>query len=98
MGNNLKHCKPLIHLLNQLDSSKCSLDGLEEAEDMKRAEIVVNNSYALGCGNIASPKDLAAGNAKVNILFLAILFGAKHGLEALTFKESLITHMLEDDI
>ena len=98
LGNNLRHCKPLIHLLNQLDSSKCSLDGLEEADDMRRAEIVVNSAYALGCGDIASSKDLVAGNAKVNTLFLAILFSAKHGLEVLTFKESLITHMLEDDI
>jgi len=98
LGSNLKYCKPLIHIINQLDQSMCSLDGIEEPDNLKRAEIVLNSSYALGCGDIVSPKDLIAGNPKVNILFLAEMFTKKHGLKELSFQDSVVIHMLEDDI
>ena len=54
LGINLKSCKPLFYVMHQLDSSKCKLDGIDETDNLKRAEIIINNSYALGCGDILS--------------------------------------------
>jgi len=68
--------------MNQLDKNRCKLDpGLSERDDLKRAEITIQNSLNLGCDEVVGPKDLVKGNEKVNIVFVAELFNTKHGLE-----------------
>jgi len=70
-----------MYVMNQLDPRACTLDGLSEREDLKRAEIMINNSKRLGCDEVVGPHDIIKGNEKVNIIFVAELFNTKHGLD-----------------
>ena len=81
LGKDLADSRSLLYVLNQLDNSLCKLDGLNESDDVKRAEIMINNSFALGCADVVGPKDIVKGNEKVNIIFVAELFNTKHGLD-----------------
>jgi len=67
--------------MNQLDKNRCKLDGLSERDDLKRAEIMIQNSLNLGCDEVVGPRDIIKGNEKVNIILVAELFNTKHGLE-----------------
>lgn len=87
LGSDLKDSVALTYLLNRLDSSKCSLEGLEDEDLIKRAERVVNNSIALGVPPLVRPSDITTGNVKINTVFLSELFNTKHGLEELTEEE-----------
>lgn len=98
LGKDLQDSFALFHVLNQLDKSKCSLDGIE-SEDLKdRAQIMIDNSLALGVPKIVSAHDIIAANEKVNTLFVAYIFNTKHGLEDLTEEEYAAAAMLDDDI
>ena len=70
-----------MYVMNQLDPNRCKLDGLSERDDVTRAEIMLNNSFALGCDEVVGPNDIVKGNEKVNIIFVAELFNTKHGLD-----------------
>ena len=82
LGKDLADSRSLLYVMNQLDNAKCKLDGLNRYDDdLKRAEIMINNSFALGCADVVGPKDIVKGNEKVNIIFVAELFNTKHGLD-----------------
>jgi len=66
--------------MNNLKPKKCSLDGLKETNDVERAQIAINNSFALGCGDVVGPKDIVKGNNKVNTIFVAELFKNRNGM------------------
>ena len=70
--------------MNQLDSSQCSLDALQEEDDVARAQQMLDNSVKLGVPDVAGANDICKGNSRVNTIFVAELFNAKHGLEELT--------------
>jgi len=40
----LKDSKALLYVLNSLEPTKCSLDGLKEEDNIKRAETMINNA------------------------------------------------------
>ena len=84
LGADIKDSKALIYVMNQLDSSKCSLEALGDEDDLSRAEKMMANSQALGVPDVAGAKDIIRGNPKVNTVFVAELFNTKHGLEELT--------------
>jgi len=73
-GKDLKDSKPLLYAMNDLKPNKCSLKGLDEPSDIKRAQKAIDNSYLLGCENVVGPRDIVKGNEKVNMLFVAELF------------------------
>ena len=77
----------MIYVLNQIDKDKCSLDGLNEEDDVKRAQILIDNSKALGCDDVVGAKDICKGNSKVNSLFVAEVFNTNHGLPDLNKEE-----------
>ena len=54
---------------------------MDEPDDVKRAEICINNSKAMGCGDVVAAEDIVRGNPKVNVLFVAEMFNTKHGLD-----------------
>lgn len=37
LGKDLKDSKSLLYVMNQLDSSQCGLEGLDDADDLSRA-------------------------------------------------------------
>ena len=44
LGKDLKDSKSLLYVLNQLDKEKCSLDGLTEEDELKRADNMILQS------------------------------------------------------
>lgn len=98
LGGDLKDSVVLTYVLNRLDPSKCSLAGLQEEDLIKRAEIMINNSLAIGVPPLVRPSDITTGNVKINTVFVAELFNTKHGLEELTQEEIAKIGIINDDI
>ncbi|KAK4055360.1 fimbrin [Microbotryomycetes sp. JL221] len=74
-------------LLNQLKPQECSRAPLQERDLHQRAELVLQNADAVGCRKYLTPSSLVAGNAKLNLAFVANLFNTWPGLEPLEENE-----------
>merc|ERR1712071_47722 len=61
-GKDLADSKAVLYVLNQLDKDKCTLDGLTEEDNVKRAQICIDNSRALGCDDVIGARDIVNGN------------------------------------
>jgi hypothetical protein len=48
---------------------------------MKKAEMVLDNAARIECRNFLRPRDIVAGNAKLNLAFVANLFNTLPGLD-----------------
>ena len=87
MSSDLKDSTAYTYLLHSIERS-CGLEALAEGDLVKRAEFVVRNSVdKIGAPELLAAKDIAEGNAKLNVVFLAELFNTKHGLEELNEEE-----------
>ncbi|GAA5933759.1 hypothetical protein JCM10213_008586 [Rhodosporidiobolus nylandii] len=75
-------------LLNQLKPNECSRAPLQEQDLLQRAEKVLQNADAIGCRKYLTPSSLVAGNAKLNLAFVANLFNTWPGLEPLEENEA----------
>lgn len=98
LGNDLKDSFALFHVLNRLDDKKCTLDGINDADEKNRAQTMINNALALGVPDIVRAQDICTGNNKVNTLFVSYIFNTKHGLEDLTAEEYEAAGLIDDDI
>jgi len=98
LGKDLQDSEALFYVLNQLDKSKCPLDGKNDSDLTSRAGKMIDNSKALGVPEIASSRDIVSANTKVNTLFVAEIFNTKHGLEPLSKEEYDAAALLDDDI
>jgi len=85
-SNDIKDSEAYTILLNQLDK-KCDLNALKEGDVNKRAEQVVNNARKIDCAKFVKPRDIVAGNPKLNMAFVANLFNTLPGLEVLQEEE-----------
>lgn len=47
---------------------------LQEKDDLKRAENMLQQADRLGCRQFVTPADVVAGNPKLNLAFVANLF------------------------
>lgn len=74
-------------MLHSLDSTKCSLAGLSEADLVKRADILIKNSESIGVPPLVRASDITSGNVKILTVFVAEIFNTKHGLEQLNEQE-----------
>lgn len=97
LGKDLADSVALYHLLNQLDSGKCPLDGIDNEDLEARAAQVITNALALGVPDLVSANDITKANVKINTLFVAAIFNTKHGLEDLTKEEYEAAAMIDDD-
>jgi hypothetical protein len=79
LGSDLKDSFALLHVLNQLEK-KCSLDGLNENDLSRRAEIMINNALTIGVPSVVRPEDIVSGNVKLNTVFVSYIFNTRHGL------------------
>jgi len=68
-------------LLAQLAPQKCDKKALNEKDPMKRAEMVLENAGRVECRKFLRPRDIVAGNAKLNLAFVANLFNTIPGLD-----------------
>ncbi|KAI5300875.1 Fimbrin, actin-bundling protein [Ascosphaera atra] len=71
-------------LLNQLAPEVCPLTPLNSADLVERAEYILDNADKLGCRKFLTSKALVAGNAKLNLAFIANLFNTCPGLDPIT--------------
>lgn len=74
-------------LLKQLKPDYCSRAPLQTHDLLQRAEQVLTNADAIGCRKYLTPTSLVAGNAKLNLAFVANLFNTWPGLEPLEENE-----------
>lgn len=98
LGKDLADSNKLIYVLNQLDSTNCSLDALSEEDLKERATKMIASSAAMGVGDCLGPEDLCKGNGRVNSVFVAAIFNCKHGLEELNEAEIEAAGIIDDDI
>ena len=99
LGKDLQDSKAIFYVLNQLDKDKCPLEHLNEADELKRAEMMLLNSEALGVAKMIDAEDFIKGNSKANTIFVAEIFNTKHGMEELKQeeKEAYEAATIEDD-
>jgi plastin-1 len=87
LGSDLKDSQSIYYVLNQLDKKNCPLNHIDEPDQVKRAQEMINNSNAMGVPEVVDSKDWVKGNPKVNVVYVAEIFNTKHGLDPLTDKE-----------
>jgi len=80
-GNDIKDSEVYTLLLNQLAPKKCDKNALNESNQLKRADMVLNNAAKLDCKKFVRARDIVAGNPKLNLAFVANLFNTCPGLE-----------------
>jgi len=86
-------------LLNHLNPKKCTLDPLEEKNDLKRADMVVRNAEALGAKVFIKPRDIIDRNERLNLAFTASIFNHCPGLIPITDEEEKeLCGMMDDDV
>jgi len=86
-AGDIKDSEAYTLLLNQLAPGKCDKKALNEGDVNKRAEMVLANADKLDCRKFLKPRDIVAGNPKLNLAFVANLFNTHPGLEPLTEDE-----------
>lgn len=98
-AGDIKDSEAYTILLNQLAPSKCNKDALKESNLDKRAEMVLQNADKLDCRKFLKPRDIVAGNPKLNMAFVAHLFNTHPGLEPLSDQEKskLDEHMFSSE-
>lgn len=82
-SSDIKDSKAYFHLLNQISPKgteegevpiKINMDGINECDDMRRAEAMLQQADRLGCRQFVTPCDVVSGNPKLNLAFVANLF------------------------
>jgi hypothetical protein len=86
LGNDIADGTAMTYVLNQLDKD-CTLAPLSGADNIEKASLMVAESKKIGVQDVASGKDIAKGNPKVNTIFVAEVFNTRHGLEELNQEE-----------
>uniref|UniRef100_A0A672JKA7 Plastin-3 n=1 Tax=Salarias fasciatus TaxID=181472 RepID=A0A672JKA7_SALFA len=75
--------KAYFHLLNQIAPKgkeenepyiDINMSGINERDDLKRAEAMLQQADRLGCRQFVTPADVVSGNPKLNLAFVANLF------------------------
>ncbi|PWN44966.1 hypothetical protein IE81DRAFT_320555 [Ceraceosorus guamensis] len=70
-------------LLSQLKPDVCDRAPLQQKDLLQRAELVLQRADAIGCRKYLTPGSMVAGNPKLNLAFVAVLFNTWPCLEAL---------------
>lgn len=82
-SSDIKDSRAYFHLLNQIspkgteeDQERIDINmgGINEKDDMKRAEAMLQQADRLGCRQFVTPCDVVSGNPKLNLAFVANLF------------------------
>lgn len=82
-SSDIKDSKAYFHLLNQIAPKgeeegeapiPVDMSGINENDDLKRAESMLQQADKLGCRQFVTPADVVRGNPKLNLAFVANLF------------------------
>eukprot|EP00824_Muranothrix_gubernata_P025874 TRINITY_DN8670_c0_g3_i2.p1 TRINITY_DN8670_c0_g3~~TRINITY_DN8670_c0_g3_i2.p1 ORF type:complete len:1395 (-),score=360.20 TRINITY_DN8670_c0_g3_i2:56-4240(-) len=63
-------------IMNQVKPDVCGLEVLAESDPEKQAELVLENTKAMGASTFAQPRDIASGNPRINKLLMGSIFCA----------------------
>ena len=88
----------MYHVLNRLDKDQCALDGIDNPDEVARADNMIANSEKIGVPHLLEGAAFVQGNEKINTLFVSYVFNTKHGLEELTKEEYDAVGLIDDDI
>ncbi|XP_078415609.1 plastin-2 [Cetorhinus maximus] len=86
----IKDSKAYFHLLNQIapkgddegqDPIPVDMSGINENDDLKRAESMLQQAERLGCRQFVTATDVVRGNPKLNLAFVANLFNKYPALQ-----------------
>uniref|UniRef100_W5N826 Plastin-3 n=1 Tax=Lepisosteus oculatus TaxID=7918 RepID=W5N826_LEPOC len=82
-SSDIKDSRAYFHLLNQIAPKgtkegetriDINMSGFNEKDDLKRAELMLQEAEKLGCRQFVTPSDVVSGNPKLNLAFVANLF------------------------
>ncbi|PIO37678.1 hypothetical protein AB205_0055150, partial [Aquarana catesbeiana] len=76
-SSDIKDSKAYFHLLREISPKNdvfIDFAGFNEPNDIKRANYMLNQADKLGCRQFVTPSDVASGNPKLNLAFVANLF------------------------
>ncbi|XP_051869327.1 plastin-2-like [Pristis pectinata] len=82
-SSDIKDSKAYYHLLNQIAPKgdeegqvpiPVDMSGINEKDDLKRAESMLQQADKLGCRQFVTAADVVRGNPKLNLAFVANLF------------------------
>lgn len=76
-SSDIKDSKAYFHLLREIAPKNdvfIDFAGFNEPNDIKRANYMLNQADKLGCRQFVTPSDVASGNPKLNLAFVANLF------------------------
>uniref|UniRef100_H2MA05 Plastin 1 (I isoform) n=1 Tax=Oryzias latipes TaxID=8090 RepID=H2MA05_ORYLA len=88
-SDDIKDSRAYFHLLNQLAIEemlenkrgiRIDMGGLSEFNLERRAELMLQQAAKMDCRQFVSPRDITAGNSKLNLAFVANLFNMHPGL------------------
>jgi len=79
--NDIKDGTAYTVLLAQIAPKLCDRSPLSAPNDLRRAEMVLENAEKLGCRKFVRPRDIVRGNQKLNLAFIANLFNTWPALE-----------------
>ena len=72
--HDVKDSEVYVRLLHQLSPAECSLDILEERDELRRAERLLEAAERVDCRKFVQAADIVSGNYKLNLGFVANLF------------------------
>jgi len=84
---DLKDSEILTTILHQVAPECCTMAPMKEADEMKRAELMLCEAEKIECRKFVGPKEIVKGNQRLNLAFVATIFNTRPGLEELTEKE-----------
>eukprot|EP00163_Fabomonas_tropica_P012463 TRINITY_DN23769_c0_g1_i1.p1 TRINITY_DN23769_c0_g1~~TRINITY_DN23769_c0_g1_i1.p1 ORF type:complete len:627 (-),score=275.41 TRINITY_DN23769_c0_g1_i1:273-2153(-) len=86
-SGDIKDSENYTVLLHQLKPEQCALSPMQEPDLRKRAELMLQQADNIGCRKYVTPTNVAKGNPKLNLAFVANLFNTHPCLEPLSEEE-----------
>ncbi|MCQ2821225.1 MAG: hypothetical protein MJ252_28530 [archaeon] len=80
-----------------MDKEKCTLDGVEEADEATRAAKAIEDSKKIGAETYIEPADINSGNPNLNLLYTSSIFNAKSGLDIPISKPPQLARVCEEN-
>ncbi|XP_062849015.1 plastin-1 isoform X2 [Trichomycterus rosablanca] len=103
-GDDIKDSRVYFNLLNQIAPKgdkegeiriPIDMSGMNEADEVARAELMLRQAALLDCRQFVSPRDVVSGNNNLNLAFVANLFNMYPALSKPTDNDIDITQLEE---
>jgi len=95
--SDVKDSEAYTILLNQIAPGQCDKSALSLSDPLKRADKVLGNSRKLGVNPFLKANDIAAGNGRLNLAFVAAIFNQCPGLDPISKEELDKAGLMDDD-